>query len=60
LVRVTITGLAGTRQFASYDKLSVLKVNGQWQVDDIESLNFDPSHSTTSPSGSANPAAPGK
>jgi hypothetical protein len=50
IVNVTVTGLSGTRQFGSYDKLSVLKVNGQWQVDDIETLNFD---STT---GSASPA----
>jgi Mce-associated membrane protein len=44
IVNVTVTGLSGTRQFGSYDKLTVLKVGGRWQVDDIDSLNFDPSN----------------
>jgi hypothetical protein len=55
IVNVTVTGLSGTRQFGSYDKLTVLRVNGQWQVDDIETLNFDstavPASSTPSTAG---------
>lgn len=43
LVNVTITGLSGTRQFASHDHLTMLKVDGKWQVDYLDSVNFDPS-----------------
>jgi hypothetical protein len=50
IVNVTVTGLSGTRQFGSYDKLSVLKVNGRWQVDDIETLNFDSTAGSATPS----------
>ena len=53
VVNVTVTGLSGTRQFGSYDKLSVLKVNGQWQVDDIDTLNFDPDQRGVASSGPA-------
>jgi hypothetical protein len=52
IVNVIVTGLTGTRQFGSYDKLTVLKVNGQWQVDDIETLNFDPTTGTSTQGGS--------
>jgi hypothetical protein len=56
IVNVTVTGLSGTRQFGSYDKLTVLKVNGRWQVDDIETLNFD-STTGTAPQGGSAPAS---
>ena len=52
LLNVAVTGISGTRQFASYDKLTVLKVNGQWHVDDIESLNFDAASGTGQGAGS--------
>lgn len=59
LVRViyTVTGLTGTRQIGSYDTLTVLKVSGRWQVDDIQTLLFNPS--TTGGSGGANPGSTG-
>jgi len=54
LVRViyTVTGLTGTRQIGSYDSLTVLSVNGHWQVDDIQTLLFNPSQN----GGAAAPA----
>jgi hypothetical protein len=54
LVRViyTVTGLTGTRQIGSYDSLTVLRVNGRWQVDDIQTLLFNPSQNA----GAAPPA----
>ena len=51
-MNVAVTGLSGTRQFSSYDKLTVLNVNGRWQVDDIDSLNFDAANSTGPAAGS--------
>jgi hypothetical protein len=42
VANVTVTGLSGTRQFATHDRLSLLKVGGRWQVDDLESVNYDP------------------
>jgi hypothetical protein len=42
VANVTVTGLSGTRQFATHDRLSLLKVGGHWQVDDLESVNYDP------------------
>jgi hypothetical protein len=47
LVNVTVTGLSGTRQFASHDHLTLLKVGGRWQVDDLDSVNYDPSSGTS-------------
>jgi hypothetical protein len=62
LVRViyTVTGLSGTRQIGSYDTLTVLKVGGRWQVDDIQTLLFNPSANTASPSagGTTTPSSP--
>jgi hypothetical protein len=43
VANVTVTGLSGTRQFATHDRLSLLKVGGRWQVDDLDSVNYDPS-----------------
>jgi Mce-associated membrane protein len=59
LVRViyTVTGLTGTRQIGSYDTLTVLKVNGRWQVDDIQTLLFNPG--TSGGSGAAGPGSTG-
>lgn len=50
LVRViyTVTGLTGTRQIGSYDTLTVLKVSGRWQVDDIQTLLFNPTQNAGS------------
>jgi hypothetical protein len=60
LVNVTVTGLSGTRQFASHDHLTLLKVGGQWQVDDLDSVNYDPSTGTgaTPSPGTSTPAGP--
>jgi hypothetical protein len=59
IVDVTVTGLSGTRRVGSYDKLTVLNVNGHWQVDDIESLNFDPTTAGSPGTGTTATTLPG-
>jgi hypothetical protein len=49
---VEVTGVSGPRrQEDLYIRLTFVEVKGEWKVDQVTDLNFDPGSATTTPSG---------
>ena len=49
---VEVTGIAGPRTLRDfYIRLTFVEVKGEWKVDDVTDLNFDPGAATTSTTG---------